>query len=130
MTIQKIINRKSEAIQFLIMALLSDTYSDSGLETFMELFRGKLTKENVGDLRMATKVNIHCESTTYENMLQIDCAFRGHEGYPGGEFGKELKRVNMIVDPNVLMYLLHDMSGQIEEAKKAYLHTIASGNAE
>jgi len=130
-----IIGRNTETISLLIMALLQDTYSAIGTDTFVEFMKGlsndKLTNDQVVMLRSkATKVNIEIDKVGDEDMTWLSCDFRGHKGYPGGEFSEDLMKIGVWVKNDVLLYMLATMGPQIEEAKKELQRTIESGNAE
>lgn len=132
MTIQNIINRKPEAVQFLIMAMLSDTYSALGLDTFLEVFQNKVTKQEVEELRHATGVKVESDfkKELGESRLNLSIKFLGHGGYPGGEFSKDLKTVDVEVDALTLVYLMSTMQKEMNQAEKEYYETLESGNAE
>jgi hypothetical protein len=130
MNIHQLINRKPEALQFLFLALLTDTYSATGLDTFLEMFQKKISKEEVDKLRMSTLVIVDYNLGEHnkDGVLNLMLSFRGHKGYPGGETSEELKNVDIDINTEVLLYLLITMQKEIESAEKDYRKMLEDSN--
>ena len=117
MTMHKIISRNPEPLQFLFKVLLNDTYSALGLNTFMELFNSKLTKEDVVELRSANMVKVICASTYSTNMLDMTLVFFENTGYSGGEFSKTIRSIDIVVQQEVMLYLMIAKQDEIQIQK-------------
>ena len=130
MNIIQAINKRPETLQFLVMALLSDTYNQEGINTLKRLLGFKIGSKAIEELRMATGIIIKCDVTIHEGKLQLYCKFLGHGSYPGGEFDKLLCEAIMMIEPDALLYLIATMQEEIEEQKQKRKELIESSNNE
>jgi hypothetical protein len=130
-TIEKLIKDRPETVEFLVMALLNMTYDGQDMQTFRELFcepdilMVEALRQDATCVEVGT---VDCDQST--GTLYVQCGFRGHEGFPGGEFSKPLGIWTMVVSEGALTYMLISNAGKIEQARKEHKQLVESGNNE
>lgn len=122
-TLTNIINRETEKLGLLFMILLNDTFSEEGQKFFIDLMTGfdsnKLSTEDVYNLySKTTDINVTINKASQEEIIWLSCDFRGHAGYPGGEYSKNLLNIDILIKNDVLLYLLAINGYKIEKFKK------------
>ena len=132
MDIQTIINLKPETLQFLVMAIIKDSYNTRAVEIVKRFLGFAISEKALNDLRMSTHVIVKADEIILEadGMLVLRCQFKGHGGYPGGEIDKDLGIHIARIKPEALNYLLISMPEEIKKQKTQYKFLLESANDE
>lgn len=117
LTVEKVLKMHTEKISLLMYHLLKNSYKNS--DTLKELIGLRNLETIDDDLYLLTKVDTDFEfDSFYINMALCICYLRGHDGYPGGEFNKDLHKIEFWIEIKALMLMLSLYTEEMKETSK------------